>query len=146
MAEEDKYPLPKFHFKVTWGANTFAFTEVTGLEVETEIIEYRDGFSFDYTKKKMPGMQKYPNIVMKKGVFTSDNDFFIWWNKVKLNKIERRPVTISLLNEDHEPVMNWKIRNAWPTKVQSTDLKADGNEVAIETLELAHEGLSISIP
>ena len=145
MAEEEKYPLPKFHFKVTWGTDNFAFTEVTGLEAETEVIEYRDGFSFDYTKKKMPGMQKFPNLVLKKGVFQSDNNFFDWFNKVKLNKIERRPVTISLLNESHEPVMTWKIRNAWPTKIQSTDLKAEGNEVAIETMELVHEGLSIAV-
>jgi len=52
-------------------------------------------------------------------------------------------MTISLLNESHEPVVVWKVKSAWPTKVQSTDLKADGNEVAVETLEIAHEGLTI---
>ena len=52
-------------------------------------------------------------------------------------------MTISVLNEEHEPVVVWKIRNAWPTKVQSTDLKADGNEVAIESMELVHEGLTV---
>ncbi len=62
---------------------------------------------------------------------------------VQLNTIERRYITISLLNEEHEPVVTWKVKNAWPTKVQSTDLKADGNEVAIESMELVHEGLSI---
>ena len=66
-----------------------------------------------------------------------------WWNTVALNTIERRDVTINLLDETHSPVIVWKIKSAWPVKVQSTDLKADGNEVAIETLELAHEGLTI---
>ena len=61
----------------------------------------------------------------------------------KLNTIERRDLILSLLNEEHEPVVVWKVKNAWPVKVQSTDLKGDANEVAIESIELAHEGLSI---
>jgi phage tail-like protein len=137
------YPMPKFHFQVEWGGSKIGFTEVTGLDVETEIIEYRHGASKEYSKTKMPGMQKFPNITMKRGVFASDNEYFTWWNTVALNTIERRDVTVSLLNENHEPVVVWKIKNAWPTKVTSTDLKADGNEVAIETIELAHEGLTI---
>lgn len=137
------YPLPKFHFQVEWGGASIGFTEVSGLDVQTDPIEYRDGASPEYTKIKMPGMQKYSNITMKRGSFQGDNDFFVWWNTVALNTIERRNVTISLLNESHEPVVVWKVKNAWPIKVQSTDLKADGNEVAIETIELAHEGLVI---
>lgn len=137
------YPLPKFHFQVEWGGASIGFTEVSGLDVQTDPIEYRDGASPEYTKIKMPGMQKYSNITMKRGSFQGDNDFFVWWNTVALNTIERRNVTISLLNENHEPVIVWKVKNAWPIKVQSTDLKADGNEVAIETIELAHEGLVI---
>lgn len=137
------YPLPKFHFQIEWGGASIGFTEVSGLDVQTDPIEYRDGASPEYTKIKMPGMQKYSNITLKRGTFQGDNDFFVWWNTVALNTIERRNVTISLLNESHEPVVVWKVKNAWPIKVQSTDLKADGNEVAIETIELAHEGLVI---
>ena len=137
------YPLPKFHFQLEWGGERIGFTEVSGLDVETEVIEYREGSSPDYSKIKMPGMQKYSNITMKRGTFIGDNNFFEWWNTVALNTIERRDITITLLNEAHEPVVVWNVRNAWPVKVQSTDLKADGNEVAIETLELAHEGLSL---
>ena len=88
-------------------------------------------------------MQKFSNITLKRGTFKSDNDYFKWWNTVKLNTIERRDVTISLLNEEHAPVVTWKVKNAWPTKIQSTDLKADGNEVAIESMEIVHEGLTI---
>jgi len=137
------YPLPKFHFQVEWGGANIGFTEVSGLDVESEMIEYREGSSPEYIKTKMPGMQKFSNITMKRGTFLGDNDFFDWWNSVALNTIDRRDVTISLLNENHEPVVVWKIKNAWPLKVQSTDLKADGNEVAIETIELCHEGLVI---
>ncbi len=140
MAE---YPLPKFHFQVEWAGTRIGFTEITGLDVETEIIEYRDGSMPEYSKTKMPGMQKFSNITMKRGVFASDNEFYAWWNTVALNTIERRDLTISLLDEEHAPVMVWKVKQAWPTKVQSTDLKADGNETAIETIELAHEGVGL---
>lgn len=135
------YPLPKFHFRVEWGGAKIGFSEVSGLSVETDVVEYRDGSSPEFHKIKMPGMQKFGNITMKRGIFQGDNDYFKWWNTVALNTIERRDVTISLLNENHEPVVVWKVKNAWPSKVQSTDLKSDDNGVAIETIELAHEGL-----
>ncbi|HMR43494.1 MAG TPA: phage tail protein [Saprospiraceae bacterium] len=141
MAE---YPLPKFHFQVDWNNGIkMGFTEVSGLDVETEVIEYRHGESKEYSKLKMPGLQKYSNITLKRGTFAGDNDFYKWWNTVKMNTIERRNITISLLNENHDAVVVWEIKNAWPVKVQSTDLKADGNEVAIESMELVHEGLTI---
>lgn len=140
------YPLTKFHFQVEWGGTRIGFTEVSGLDVSLEVIEYRDGASKEYSKVKMPGMTKFSNITLKRGTFDNDNEFYQWLNTVQMTKIERRDITISLLNENHEPVMVWKVKNAFPVKVQSTDLKADGNEVALETLELAHEGLKIDLP
>jgi phage tail-like protein len=140
MAE---YPLPKFHFLVEWGGSKIGFTEVSGLDITTEVIEYREGSSPEYSKIKMPGQRKFSNITMKRGTFKSDNEFYKWFNTVSLNTIERRNLTVSLLNENHEPVIVWKVKNAWPTKVTPTDLKADGNEVAVESIELAHEGLTI---
>jgi phage tail-like protein len=137
------YPLPKFHFQAEWGGVRIGFTEISGLDVETEVIEFRDGASKEYSKRKMPGMQKFPNVTMKRGIFASDNDYYKWWNSVALNTVQRRDVTVSLLNEKHEPVLVWKIKNAWPAKIASTDLKSDGNEVAIESIELAHDGLAI---
>jgi phage tail-like protein len=137
------YPAVKFHFRVEAEGLQINFTEVSGLDVETEIIEYRDGASRTYNKQKIPGMQKYANVVLKRGIMAADNGFFDWWNTVSLNQVERRDVTISLLNEKHEPLMVWKVADAWPAKITGTDLKADGNEVAIETIELAHEGITI---
>jgi phage tail-like protein len=140
MAE---YPLPKFHFQVQWGGTRIGFTEVTGLEVSTEKIEYRDGASKEYHKVRMPGMQTFGDLTLKRGVFAADNEFYDWWNTVALNTVERRDITISLLNEAHDPVVVWKVKKAWPTKVTSTDLNASGNETAIETLVLTHEGLTM---
>jgi phage tail-like protein len=141
MAE---YPLPKFHFQVEWGGTTIGFTEVTGLDKQAEVIEYREGASKTYSKLKMPGLQKYSNITLKRGTFAGNTDFYDWLRTVDLlGNTERRDITIELLNEAHQPVFTWKVLNAFPTKVQASDLKADGNEVAIETIEIAHEGLSL---
>lgn len=144
------YPLPKFHFQVEWGGTKIGFTEVSGLDVETEVIEYRSGESPTYNKTKQPGLTKYSNITLKRGTFQSDNEFYDWWKEtVKFQEgnstgsIYRRDLTISLLNEEHSPIIVWKVVNAWPTKVQPTDLKADGNEVAIESIEIVHEGITI---
>jgi phage tail-like protein len=137
------YPIPKFYFLVEWGGAKIGFTEITGLEVSTDVIEYRDGASPEFHKIKIPGMQKFSNITMKRGIFSGDNDYFNWWKKIAFNTVDRRDIIISLLNEKRDPVVVWKIKQAWPVKVQSTDLKADGNEVAIETIEIAHEGLVI---
>jgi phage tail-like protein len=137
------YPLPKFHFNVQWGGTNIGFSEVSGLDISNEVIEYRDGASPEYSTLKMPGQRKYSNLVLKRGVFASDNDFYNWFNTISMNTVERRDIIISLLDEQLNPVVVWKIINAWPTKIISPDLKADGNDVAIETLVLAHEGLTI---
>ena len=82
-------------------------------------------------------------IVVAAGAFGIAYYFYKWINTTSLNKVERRDIIISLLNEEHSPVITWKAKNAFAIKVQASDLKSDGNEVAIETLELAHEGLNI---
>ena len=137
------WPMAKFYFKVMWDSTEIAFQEVSGLDAETQIIEYRHGNSPVFSTVKMPGIAKNGNITMKKGVFKSDNKYWDWYNKIKLNTIKRMPITISLLDEGGNPTMTWKVLNAWPTKITSTDLKSDGNEPAVETIEIAHEGISI---
>ncbi len=137
------YPLPVFHFTVQWGGNRVGFTEVTGLNQENQAIEYRDGSFPEYSSIKMPGLRKFSNVTLKRGIVKGDNDLFRWLNTIQLNKVERRDLVISLLNENHEPVMVWKIHNAFPVKVEGPQLKAMGNEVAIESIEIAHEGLEL---
>lgn len=137
------YPLPAFHFTVEWGGTRVGFTEVSGLTQENQAIEYRDGSFLEYSAIKMPGLRKFNNITLKRGIVGADNDFFNWLSTVKLNKVERRDLVISLLNEEHQPVMVWKVQNAFPVKVEGPALKATGNEVAIESIEIAHEGLEV---
>ncbi|OIJ44091.1 phage tail protein [Massilia timonae] len=138
------WPLPKFYFEVKWDSEVMSFQEVSGLQVEMEELKYRAGDSKSFGVMKMPGMMKVGNVTMKKGVYKGDNKFWDWFNEIKMNTIKRKPVTISLLDETGAPTMVWTLLNAFPIKITSTDLKAEGNEVAIETIEIAHEGLTIA--
>ncbi len=138
------WPLPKFYFQVKWDSEVLSFQEVSGLDIEAQPIEYRHGDSPEFSTITMPGIKKMSNITMKKGVFKSDNKFWDWFNQIKMNTIKRVPVTISLLDEAGSPTMVWTLANAWPTKITGTDLNSDGNEAAIETIEIAHEGLTIA--
>jgi phage tail-like protein len=140
------WPMPKFRFEVDLGTELkgVAFQEVSGMDVENQIIEYRNSNSPLFSPEKMPGLVKYSNVSMKRGVFVNDNSFWNWHAEIKMNTIKRRTVIIRLLDETGKVTMQWSLNNAWPTKISSTDLKSDGNEVAIDTLEIAYEELVIA--
>lgn len=138
------WPMPKFYFQVKWDSQVMSFQEVSGLDIQSEEIKYRHGDSPEFSVIKMPGMKKVGNITMKKGVFKGDNKFWDWFKQIKMNTIKRLPVTISLLDEGGKATMVWTLTNAWPTKITGTDLKSEGNEVAIESIEIVHEGLTIA--
>ena len=144
-AQGTPWPMPKFRFSVDWGTikTNIAFQEVSGLEAETQVIEYRDSNSKTFSTVKMPGIAKYGNVTMKRGVFANDNIFWTWYNQIKMNTIQRQTVVIKLLDQAGGTVVTWTLNNAWPTKISSTDLKSDGNEVAIDTIEIVHEGITI---
>lgn len=143
------YPIPKFHFEVDWGGEKLSFTEVTGLDAEITPIEYRDGAMKEFHMLKMPGMQTFGAVTLKRGMFRGDNQFKDWYQSVLYKPVRsdsedpvyRRDVTISLLNEEHEPMVTWKLKRAWPSKVQGTDLNASESAVSIETMEVQHEGI-----
>tara|TARA_R110000787_G_scaffold105825_8_gene213393 strand:- start:1949 stop:2410 length:462 start_codon:yes stop_codon:yes gene_type:complete len=140
------WPMPKFRFEVDLGTGLqkVAFQEVSGMDVENQIIEYRKSNSPLFSTQKIPGIVKYGNITMKRGVFVNDNTFWDWYAEISMNTIKRRTVLIKLLDEAGEVTMKWQLKNAWPTKITSTDLKSDGNEIAVDTLEIAHEQLIIT--
>jgi phage tail-like protein len=138
------WPLPKFYFRVIMDGQEMSFQEVSGLNAETQVIEYRDSNSPTFSTIKMPGIAKFGNVTMKKGVFKSDKRFRDWYNTIKMNTIKRVTVVIQLLDETGAPTITWTLQNAWPTKITGTDLKSNSNELAIETIELVHEGLTIT--
>ena len=113
------WPLPKFYFQVKWGSTVMSFQEVSGLDIETQPIEYRNGDSKEFSVIKMPGIKKTGNVTLKKGVFKSDNKFWDWFNQIKMNTIKRVPVTISLLDEGGAATVVWTLANAWPPRSQA---------------------------
>lgn len=141
------WPLPKFYFSVQLGDDsTVNFQEVNGLETETQVIEYRHGNSPSFYPIKMPGLGRVGNVTMNKGIFVNDNKFWDWYNEIKMNTIKRRTVVVNLLDESGNPKMVWTLNNAWPTKITGTDLKSEGNEVAVEALEVAFETMVVATP
>ena len=138
------WPLPSFYFQVTIGSQgVMSFSEVSGLETEYDVIEYRAGDSKAFSKIKMPGLKKASDITLKKGIFKDDKKLWTWLNSVKFNTIQRETITISLLDENGSPVQTWELANAWPKKITVEGFKSDGNTAAIETLILAHEAITI---
>lgn len=138
------WPLVKFQFSVKIGENELFFQEVTGLSSETQVIEYRGGSSPVYTTVKMPGIQKFGNVTLKKGLFKDNKKILEMYNLMKMNKIKRSTIIISLLDESNTVAMTWKLINAFPVKMTMSDMKSDANAVTVESFELAHEGLSIA--
>lgn len=145
-AQGQVWPLPKFYFSVKIGDNTVSFQEVSGLDSEARPIEYRHGDSPSFYPIKMPGLGKVGNVTMRKGIFVNDTALWDWFNQIKMNTIARQTVVISLLDQTAAPKMVWTLNNAWPTKITGTDLKSEGNEVAVESVEIAYETLVISAP
>lgn len=143
------YPMTSLHFEVKWGdsQNTSSFSEVSGLTMEAEAIEYRGGADLALTVRKLPGLKKFGNVTLKRGVVPAEAGagLFDWYNTIQAGTVQRRAVTVSLLNEEHKPVMTWKIREAWPVKVEGPGLNATGNEIAIETIEFANEGVEVQV-
>ena len=128
------YPMPAYHFVVQWGGTRIGFQEVSGLNIQADAVEYREGSNPESQPLKMPGQIHYSNIVLKRGIVAKDNDFFAWINTIKLSKVERRDIVVQLLNENHEPVVVWKIRNAFPVRYSGPVLLANASEVAMEGL------------
>lgn len=143
--QDNVWPLPKFSFSVDIaGVGNIPFQEVSGLNTDTQDIEYRSGDSKMSSTIKLPGLIGNGNVTCRKGIVANDNRFWDWFTQIKMNTIKRRTVTITLMDERARPTKVWKLSNAYPTKVTGTDLIADGNEVAIEALEFAHEGLTLA--
>ena len=136
-------PLPHYHFDVQYGGVSLGFTEVTGLDIQVEVIDYRDGSSPEYHARKMPGQHRYSNLVLKRGMVPGDTDFFSWMKTVQSGQPERRDLVVRLLNNQHEPVFIWKLRNAFPVKYSGPHFNSMSSQMAVETLEIAYESMDV---
>ncbi|EPR71817.1 phage tail protein [Cyclobacterium qasimii] len=143
--QDSVWPQPKFYFTIKFKTldSPVSFQEVSGLDTEAAPLEYRKGGSKTFSTIKLPGISNSGIVNLKKGVFSNEGKFNDWFNSFKMNSVKRENVIIELVDESGNPTMTWNLSNAWPTKITGTDLNSDTGEIAIETMELAHEGLAI---
>lgn len=135
-----KDPYRAYNFLVEIdGITRFGFRECSGLDAAQDPIEYREGGQ-PITARKLPGMVKYSNISLKWGI-SDDKEIWEWKLQAIEGKVQRKNGSIILLDDTGAEKMRWNFIDGWPTKWTGTTFNATGNEVAIETLEIAHEGL-----
>jgi len=150
MANQRDNPYSNFNFVVFVGSDELgAFSEVSGLDSENTPIEYREGADAVNVMRKLPGIEKYSNVSLKRGI-TGSMALWNWRKEVRDSTSTvpiKKDVTIKLLNEQGNrdaPAMTFILRNAWPTKLTGPSLNAKGNDIATEQLDLVHERLEIS--
>ena len=139
------WPTPKFRFEVEYTLNgkayTFVVQEVTGLDFEPPALEYRKNGDPNFSVQKMPGLKKFSDLTLKKGIFAPDNNFLEWYRSNRENtKPTRGTVIIKLLDEDGNPTMTWTLENAFPKQVAGVN----ENSGSFETLIMAHDGIKIA--
>ena len=116
------------------------FSEASGFDASIDVIEYREG-DMVQTPMKLPGLKKYGNITLKQGVADS-MVMYEWMIAGVEGEVERKTITITILDETETATASWQVINAWPAKYTAPDFNATASEVAIETLEIAHEGMT----
>jgi len=137
-------PLLSFNFRVEIdGLTVGAFREVTGLSGDSTVVEYRDGTDAVRSVRKAPGLHQFPNITLKRG-YTANRELWDWYRNIANGIADKRNGSIFLQNEAHVDVMQWDFVNAWIKKIDGPSFNATANEVAVESVELVHEGVSLA--
>ncbi len=139
MRSPDPYKVFRFVIEIN-GTRVGGFSEVTGLEVRTEVDEYREGGVNDYVHK-IAKETRYPNLTLKRGI-TDATEFWDWHRQIVEGDIERKTITVVLLDSLGAEKWRWIFEEAYPVKWNGTDLNATGNTVLVESIELAHHGLT----
>lgn len=139
MVIERKDPYQGFRFRVEIeGLVVGGFSEISGLQIETEVEEVQEGGVNDHLHR-LPKETKYPNLILKRGLLDSDT-LWKWHQDVTVGKISRKTVYVILLSQDCEDAWRLSFERAYPVKWVGGELKADSSSVAFETIELAHDG------
>jgi phage tail-like protein len=139
--ERKKDPYLSFRFLVeVQGLVVAGFSEVSGLSAETEVDEQREGGVNEFIHK-LPKLTKYSNLTLKRGLTDSDA-LWKWHHDVKTGRVKRTNVHLVLLDSEGNEKWRWSFQNAYPIKWTGPDLKSDGSSVALESLEIAHNGFS----
>jgi phage tail-like protein len=136
------HPYPGFHFLVEAGFTQAGFSEVSNLSSSVDVVEYRNGSDPTGTAQKFPGLRKTGEVVLRRGV-TGSNELYAWFATINGGQVEKRDVVVSLLNEAHEPVMRWLLKDAWPRSYVAGPFNAMASTVAIEQLVLVFDSLQL---
>ena len=135
--------ISRYHFIAEWGGNRVEFTEISGLEIYIDVVSMRNGNLPENSELKIPGITKFAEIVLKRNIAQGDHQFFDWIRTNSFGTVERRDVVIRLLDYQHQPVMMWRVRNAFPSKYIGPVLLSGDSNLATESLVLSHDGLSL---
>ncbi len=138
----EQYPYKNYRFKVEIdGVMVAGFNEISGFDATITVAEYREGDAAVNTPRKQPGLVKYTNITFKRGVI-DENEFLPWVVDAFSGKLTRKTIVINLYDDADAIVASWQLINAWPARYAGPELNGMGSEVAVESIEFAHEGLS----
>jgi phage tail-like protein len=142
-ATPDGTPYRNFNFRVEIdGVAAAGFTEVVIPDAWIDVVEYREGADKVSSARKLSGRVNYGNVTLRRGV-TNALDLYNWWNAARQGDLQRRTVLITLLDAEGKDVRRWMVVRAWPVRYAGPSLNAQGNDVVIETLELANEGVEV---
>lgn len=137
----DPFTIGRFLVSID-GIPAGAFSEVSGLDTSIDIVDYRSGNSSGSADQKLPGLRHFSNITLKRGL-TADLSLWTWFNEVGNGNLIRKSIVINLLDASDKPVLSWRIQNAWPSRWTGPVLNSTSSEVAIESLEIVHEGIDL---
>jgi phage tail-like protein len=136
-------PFRAFNFRIEIdGVSVGAFSEVSGLVTEIDSVDYREGTDLQLTNRKLPALFKQNNLTLKNG-YTGNRDLWDWYRNVQLGVPDRRGVTVVLMDDQRRDVMRWSVENAWIRKIEGPTFKANANDVAMQSLEIIHEGITL---
>jgi phage tail-like protein len=145
MADERHDPFRSFNFRLEIdNLPVAAFSEVSGLNAEANVAEYRTGTAAELHVTKLPGLHKHGNVTLKRGM-VKDSVLWDWFRNIENGVTDRRDGAVVLMDEQRLDVLRWTFAAAWPAKMSFSDLKAAGNEIAIESVELVVETMRLQV-
>jgi phage tail-like protein len=121
-----------------------AFSEASGLTSDGDVVDYRTGVDVPLTARKLPGLRKFGPITLKRGVI-KDSSLWDWYRNIATGTADRRNGTVVLMDEQRQDVMRWHFESGWPNKIEGPSLKAAGNEVAVESIEIIVEDITLEV-
>ena len=139
-----KDPYRGYNFRIELDNTPVAsFRECSGLSLTTDAVDYREGTDKPLSVRKLTGLRKYTNITLKRG-YTDNQDLWKWYKNIVNGVPDRRHGAVVLQDEQHKDVLRWNFENGWICKWEGPTLNATGNDVAIENIEICHEGVALA--